>query len=418
MRKVGVALLGLGVVGGGTYEILKNRHDDFISNEGVDISILHVLERNVERCKSLGVDSDIITQDFNDVLNDDKVSIVAEFFGGVEPARTFLLEALRRGKSVVTANKEMVAKCYEELVSVARESGAGLYFEASCMGGVPIIRTLNEAMQANDILSLKGIVNGTTNYILTRMAEEGIDYSDCLKEAQRLGYAELNPSADVDGFDSTYKNSILSSIAYHSHISVDDIYREGIAGVSVRDIEIAKSLGYKIKLLAISRRDGDRIECRVHPTLINNENLLAGVSDVFNGIMISGDNVGDVMLYGRGAGALPTGSAIVSDIVYCAKCSEHRQFSCDRKAIEIVRDFESANYIRIVARSSAISAINTLCERRGLKVIYSCEQEYRGECEIVLIIDRARESVMNTLVDDINALACVNKAMSRIRIDR
>ncbi len=418
MKKVGVALLGLGVVGGGTYEILKKRHDDFIVNEGVDISILHVFERNADRCKSLGVDVDIITQDFNEVLNDDNVSIVAEFFGGVEPARTFLLEALKKGKSIVTANKEMVAKCYDELVNAAKDSGAGLYFEASCMGGVPIIRTLNEAMQANNVLSLKGIVNGTTNYILTRMGVEGIDYCDCLKDAQRLGYAELNPSADVDGFDSTYKNSILSSIAYHSHIRVEDIYREGIGNVSVRDIEIAKSLGYKVKLLAISKRDGNKIECRVHPTLIDEDNLLAGVSDVFNGIMISGDNVGDVMLYGRGAGALPTGSAIVSDIVYCAKANEHRQFAREDNNFEIVKDFESANYIRIIAKSSAISAVNTLCNRMGIIVLNSSEQEYNGECEIVLITDKAKESVINTLIEDINALASVNEVKSRIRIDR
>ena len=232
--------MGLGVVGGGTYEILRGKRDMIRKNEGLDIEVKRVLERNLARCKELGVDESIVTQNIDDIVNDDEIQIVAEFFGGVEPAKSFLIKALQHGKSIVTANKEMFAKSWHELEIVAKKSGAGLYFEASCVGGVPVIRALTDSMQANSITSLKGIVNGTTNYILSKMSDEGVDYQTCLKEAQKLGYAEANPTADVEGFDSTYKNCILSSLAYKKRVPIDKIYREGISNISVEDIAIGK----------------------------------------------------------------------------------------------------------------------------------------------------------------------------------
>lgn len=263
MEKIGVALLGLGVVGGGTYEILRDKREMIKRNEGIDLEVKHVLERNLQRCADLGVDPSIVTQNIEDIVNDDEVQIVAEFFGGVEPAKSYLLKALQNGKSVVTANKEMFSKCWHELESAASKSGAGLYFEASCVGGVPVIRTLSESMQANCITMLKGIVNGTTNYILSKMSDDSVDYHTCLEEAQKLGYAEANPTADVEGFDAAYKNSILSSLAYHRRVPVEKVYREGISGISVEDIAIGKELGYEIKLLAISKlMDEGKIEAR------------------------------------------------------------------------------------------------------------------------------------------------------------
>ena len=201
-------------------------------NEGIDIEVRCVLEKNVERCKQLGVDLSVVTTDMDRVVNDPEISVVAEFFGGIEPARTFLIRALEAGKSIVTANKEMFSKHWHELEAAAEKGGGGLYFEASCAGGIPIIRALTDGMQGNAVTSVKGIVNGTTNYILSRMSEEGVDYAECLKAAQELGYAEANPTADVDGFDAMYKNSILSSLAYKRRVPVDMIYREGISSVS------------------------------------------------------------------------------------------------------------------------------------------------------------------------------------------
>ncbi len=236
VKHVGVALLGLGVVGGGTYEILRDKREMILKNDDVDVEIKAVLDRNEARIAELGIDKSIVARDIDEIVNNPDIQIVAEFFGGVEPARSFLLKALYAGKSIVTANKEMFSKCWQELEQAAEAGGGGLYFEASCVGGVPVIRALTDSMQANRITSLKGIVNGTTNYILTRMSDEGVDYASCLKEAQRLGYAEANPSADVDGFDSAYKNSILSSLAYRRRVPVDKIIREGISDISVKDI--------------------------------------------------------------------------------------------------------------------------------------------------------------------------------------
>lgn len=208
MKKVGVALLGLGTVGGGTYRILTSMREDIKASDGVDIEIRRIIERDRSKAEALGIDPSLLSTDINDVISDPEIGIVAEFFGGIEPARSFLIASLKAGKSIVTANKEMFAKCMEDLKAAAIEGNAGLYFEASCVGGVPVIRALTESMQGNRIDSIIGIVNGTTNYILTKMADEGLDYADVLKEAQRLGYAEANPSADVDGFDSMYKLSI------------------------------------------------------------------------------------------------------------------------------------------------------------------------------------------------------------------
>ena len=320
MKKVGVALLGLGVVGGGTYRILTAQREYIRQNDGIDIEIKCVLEKNLERCKELGVDLSIVSTDIDRVVNDPEISVV------IEPAKTFLVKALEAGKSIVTANKEMFSKNWPELEAAAERGGGGLYFEASCAGGIPIIRTLTDGMQANRVTSLKGIVNGTTNYILSRMSDEGVDYAACLKDAQALGYAEADPTADVEGFDAMYKNSILSSLAYKKRVPVDRIYREGISGIAVEDINYGKELGYTLKLLAVSKNRDGKIEARVHPAFLPSGHPLSSVSGSFNAVYVHGDSVDDIMLYGRGAGALPTGSAIVSDIVFAAGKEAHRRF--------------------------------------------------------------------------------------------
>lgn len=426
MKKIGVALLGLGTVGGGTYRILRKNHELFRKNEGLDINVLHVIERNMKRVEELGVDPSIVSENIEDVVNNPDISIVCEFFGGIEPAKTFLIRSLEAGKSIVTANKELFSKHWPELEAAAKRGKAGLYFEASCVGGVPVIRTICEGMQANTVLSIKGIVNGTTNYILSAMSKEGTSYADALKKAQELGYAEANPSADVDGFDATYKLSILSTLAYHKKVPVERIYREGISGVSTKDIAIGGSLGYTLKLLAISKNRNGKIEARVHPAFIKNEHPLASVSGSFNAVHMVGDSVGDIMMYGRGAGDLPTGSAIVSDIVYCAKQTKHAYlpFKNDGSSrdCDFITDFESKYYIRLTAvdKCGTLGKISTVFGKNRVGITTVLQKDTVGEngtTDIIFVTHDTFESAVRKALKEISSLEGVKSVDAVIRVE-
>lgn len=419
MKKIGVALLGLGVVGGGTYEILTTKREYIKENDGLDIEVKAVLERNLDRVRELGIDEALVAKDIDEIVSNPDIHVVAEFFGGVEPARSFLIKALENGKSIVTANKEMFSKSWKDLEEAGKKGNAGLYFEASCVGGVPIIRTLTDAMQGNKMTSLKGIVNGTTNYILSRMSDEGVDYNTCLKSAQDLGYAEANPTADVDGFDSMYKNSILSSLAYKKRVPLDKIYREGISSVDVRDLEIGKELGYTMKLLAISKDDGKMTEARVHPAFLPAEHPLSAVKGSFNAVFIHGDNVDDVMLYGRGAGSLPTGSAIVSDIVFAGKNTTHRRFAFEDVEVDdssFATDFITEYYLRFAVsnQGEALSKITALIEDNGVSV----ERAMTKGDDVIVVTSKSNESKMQTIVRVIERLSAVDRLGALVRIER
>lgn len=358
MKKVGVAILGLGVVGGGTYKILTEHREFYQKTQNVDITVEAVLELNKERALALGCPEEIIASNIYEVVSNPAVDIIVEVIGGVGVAREFVLDALNAGKSVVTSNKELFCKYSHELERAAKRNNAGIFFEASCVGGVPIIRTLLDGLQANNITCMMGIVNGTTNYILTKMTSEGTSYEEALREAQRLGYAEANPAADVEGFDSTYKLSILSSLAFHTKVPYTKVYREGITKITAADIAAANELGYVIKLLAIGKQTSQGIEVRVHPAYVKKSHPLASVNDSFNAVYITGDAVDDVMLYGRGAGALPTGSAIVSDVIYAAthkevKYSTFKNTAEAEKGVKFVSNFESAYYLRMTVSDKA-----------------------------------------------------------------
>lgn len=426
MKKIGVALLGLGTVGGGTYRILRKNHELFRKNEGLDINVLHVIERNMKRVEELGVDPAIVSENIDDVVNNPDISIVCEFFGGIEPAKTFLIKSLEAGKSIVTANKELFSKHWPELEAAAKRGKAGLYFEASCVGGVPVIRTICEGMQANTVLSIKGIVNGTTNYILSAMSKEGTSYADALKKAQELGYAEANPSADVDGFDATYKLSILSTLAYHKKVPVERIYREGISEISTEDIAIGGSLGYTLKLLAISKNRNGKIEARVHPAFIKNEHPLASVSGSFNAVHMVGDSVGDIMMYGRGAGDLPTGSAIVSDIVYCAKQTKHAYlpFKNDGSSrdCDFITDFESKYYIRLTAidKCGTLGKISTVFGKNRVGITTVLQKDTVGEngtTDIIFVTHDTFESAVRKALKEISSLEGVKSVDAVIRVE-
>ncbi len=425
MKTIGVAILGLGVVGSGTYKILMEHREFYKRTQNVDISVESVLEINRQRALDLGVEESKISDNIAEVVSNPNVDIVVEVIGGVEPARSFVLAALHSGKTVVTSNKELFCKYWHELEKAAKRTNAGLYFEASCVGGVPIIRTLIDGMQANVLHELTGIINGTTNYILTRMTREGLGYQEALKDAQALGYAEKNPTADVEGYDAAYKLSILASLAFHTKVPLDKIYREGITEISRQDIAYGDELGYVLKLLAIGKNDGaGNIEVRVHPAFIRKDHPLASVNDSFNAVFLKGDSVGDIMLYGRGAGALPTGSAIVSDVIYAATHSEakyatFKNTQSAEQGVKFVTDFKSRYYIRFTAkdRPGVLAKVAGIFAKYNISIIDLIQKgEDMDTIPIILITHETGELAVRRAMDKIGQLEDVTEVNSVIRV--
>ena len=313
---VKIAVLWYGTVGSGFVEFLNTNCESINKRAGQDIEIKYVLD--IRDFPGDPIEK-LIVHDIDKILNDPEINIVVEVMGGVEPAFTFVKKALENGKSVVTSNKELVAKHGAELLALAKEKDLNFLFEASVGGGIPIIRPLNQSLTADEITQITGILNGTTNYILTKMAKEGLEFDTVLKEAQALGYAERNPEADVEGYDACRKIAILTSLAFGSQVDYEDIYTEGITKITDKDFKYAEKMGRSIKLLASSKKEGDVVYAMVAPFMISNEHPLYSVNDVLNGIYINGNVIGDVMFFGAGAGKLPTASAVVTDVVDCAK---------------------------------------------------------------------------------------------------
>lgn len=422
-KTVNVAIMGIGTVGGGTYEILTKNRAFMERTQGIDFVVTKVLDKNLDRIRSFGIPESMAAASVDEIAADKNISIVVETMGGVEPAKTFIEKVLLAGKSVVTANKELVSKHWPSLEAAAKKGGAGLYFEASCVGGVPIIRALQESLQANHITSIVGIINGTTNYILTKMTEEGMSYDDALKEAQQLGYAEFNPTADVEGFDAAYKLSILSSLAFHTCVPFRTVYREGITQISKADIKTGLELGYRVKLLAIGNRKGGVIEARVHPAFVPATHPLASVGGSFNAVYLHGDMVDDLMFYGRGAGALPTGSAIVSDIVYAAKASApvYTDFVNDgnvAEGIDITGDFSSKYYLAVSVKDvpGVLAAVTGVFARHSVSIASVSQRSSGSGAAIVFLTHTAYESDIKAAVEDIEELDDTNKVESLIRV--
>ncbi len=423
MKSVGIAILGFGTVGGGTYNILAERKERIKEEYGVDITVKAIYVRNPKKAIANGAPQELVTSNFDDIITNSAIDIVAECIGGIEPAKTFLIESLKAGKNIVTANKELFAKHWGELEKYAQETKAGMYFEATCGGGIPVIRTLTQAMQANTLLQIKGIINGTTNYILSRMSDEGASYADVLADAQALGFAEADPTADVEGFDASYKLSILSSLAFNRFLPVELIYREGISNVQAEDIAIGKQLGYTIKLLAIAKLIDGKIEARVHPVFLKNSHPLASVSGSFNGIFLVGDNVGDIMLYGRGAGALPTGSAVVSDIVFCARQIEHARYAEISDVIkkqDIITDFTSDYYMRMTVLDipGVLSQITSIFADNNISITSMRQDAGEGVVSIVLITHKSSENNIRKAIKEIESLSEVQKVNAVIRVEK
>ncbi len=310
-----IAILGCGTVGSGVVKLLHQNSDTIAMRAGGPISLKWVMDLDKDKCRALGIEESLITDSFDEVLNDDEVDIVVELIGGIEPAFSFITAAMNKGKHIVTANKDLIAIRGKEIFSIAEANNVDFYFEASVAGGIPIISPLKQSLAGNRIQQVIGILNGTTNYILTKMSRDGSAFEDVLAEAQKLGYAEADPSADVDGLDAARKIAILSSIAFNSRVTLDDVYVEGITKITPADIKYADELGYIIKLLAIGKETDGQIQTRVHPAFLPKNHPLAAVNDVFNAVFIQGDAVGEIMHFGRGAGQMPTASSVVGDII-------------------------------------------------------------------------------------------------------
>ncbi len=343
-----VAILGFGTVGSGVYEIIKKNHDSIARKVGKPME----LGRIVDIRDFPGHEAEaFFTKDFNCVLNDPEIDIVTEVIGGLHPAYEFTKQLLEAGKSVVTSNKELVATHGAELLAIAKEHGVHYMFEASVGGGIPIIRPMHQCLAANEISEIIGILNGTTNYILTEMIQKGKSFETALKDAQEKGYAEANPAADVEGKDACRKIAILSSLSFGYQVDADKIPTEGITKITLDDVKLAESMGYVIKLIGCSKRMGDKIMAYVSPVLIPENHSLAGVVDVFNAIMIKGDSIGDVMFYGRGAGKLPTASAVMADVIDCARNEEVTHpiiwKKSDKEILERTEENECAMYVRL-----------------------------------------------------------------------
>ena len=428
MERHHIAILGYGTVGTGVYRVLSDGAGDIQHREDLDIRIKRIFVRDIDRAMNrCPAPRDLFTTSLEAILTDADIGVVVECMGGIEPARSYILAVLDAGKTVVTSNKEVVSKHWFEFAVAAKASGAGLYLEATVGGGIPILRAITDSMQANNITGVMGIINGTTNYILSRMEEAGVSFAEALEEAQTLGYAEADPTADVDGFDATYKLSILSSMAFHTHMPIDTIYREGITSLSKADFDTAKLLGYRIRLLAIGKKRDRRIEVRVHPTMLPKDHPLASVRGVFNAVQLTGSTVGDVMLYGHGAGSFPTASAVVSDVVYaCHAVGRHRYITFQdardmNGEIEPVSNFSCIYCVRlsvldipgVLAAVAGVFAKNDV----SLKEFWSLGR-YEGEYAYINIVThRAFECSVQKALTEIAALPVVRAVESVIRAE-
>lgn len=429
MKKVNIALLGLGNVGRGVWMILNSNKEEVFKRSGYEVVVSKILVRDIEKDRGVEVPKELLTTDFNDILNDDSIKIVIEVMGGIEPARGYMLKCMERKKHIVTANKMLLATRGDELFEKADEVGVMFQYEASVAGGIPIIQGINESLTANKVMEMYGIINGTTNYILTKMELEGLTFDEALKGAQEKGYAEADPTSDIEGFDAQYKLAILSSLAFGTKIDVESVYREGITNIKPIDIEYAKVFKKVIKLLATVKDKNGKLEMRVHPTMIPENHPLANVYDSFNAVFVKGNAVGDLMFYGRGAGDLPTGSAVVSDMINILKNGLNNdnlhlvtKNNLWDKKIRDMRGVESKYYIRICVldESGVLGDITAIFGEYDVSlgsVIQRGENSKTNEIDLVLVTHGCRESQIINAIDDIYELKTVKKIENIIRIE-
>ncbi len=425
--RISIGIMGAGVVGGGTFELLCQKSDLFKRTLSCELSVRKVLVRSLGKARSATIPDHILTTDPADILDDPDIRIVVEVMGGEEPAHRYICQALQNGKHVVTANKEVVAKHGSELLRLANANGVDLLFEASVGGGIPVIVTLRNDLIANEIRSIQAIINGTTNFILTAMAQ-GRDYGEALREAQKLGYAEADPTDDVEGIDAAYKLAILSSLAFKTAVAPADIRRVGITNLQPKDFKYAEEMGYSIKLLATAFRKDHSLELAVRPAFLLDDHHLAGVKGAFNAVLIDGDQLDNLMLYGQGAGAKPTASAVVADI--CASANNitrgvTENLALDEDPLEKVDfgDTESRFYVRLQVADQAgvLAQISEILGRNEISiasVIQKETDEAARIAEIVVMSHLAIERQMERAMVQVAALEVVREISAFIRVAR
>ena len=422
---VRIAILGLGTVGGGVYQLFQAQKDSLEAKTGLKAEIAAILVRDRTKARE-GVDSALLTDNFDDILHDDTIDIVVEVMGGIEPARTYITESLTAGKNVVTANKDLMAVHGGELLDLAQEVGRDLLFEASVAGGIPIIRPMKQCLAGNRITEVMGIVNGTTNYILTQMDEAGMDFADALAMATELGYAEADPTADIEGYDAGRKLAILASIAFHSRVTFSDVYTEGISHVTAADIRYVRDMGSVIKLVATARETEKGIEASVQPMLLPAHHPLASVKDVFNAIFVHGDAVGDTMFYGRGAGRFPTASACMGDIIDVMRnirfyCTGRIGCGCYRHVpIRPMEETEQRYFLRmqVLDRPGVLASIASVLGKYGVSIKRVAQKPTADDqAELVLITDQVKEKDFFKAVDKFKSMAnMIREISSLIRV--
>jgi homoserine dehydrogenase len=422
MKLVKVGVIGFGVVGTGTIKILLNQRELIKKRTGIDIILKKVADKDIERPREINLPKEILTTDAWEIIKDPEIDIVVELVGGTTIAKEFIIEALKNGKHVVTANKALLAEHGNEIFEEALQRGLKIGFEASVGGGIPIIKVMKEGLVANKILAIYGIINGTTNFILTKMTNEGIDFQDALSEAQRLGYAEADPTLDIEGIDSAHKITILASLAYGIPLSFNKVYCEGITKITAQDIAFAREFGYKIKLLAITKILDGEIELRVHPTMVPEDYLISKVDGVFNAIYVEGDSVGETLYYGRGAGSMPTGSAVVADIVDIAKGVNTMPPDFSEKLyIKPMEEIESMYYFRFTAldRPGVLSKISGVFGEHNISIasVIQKGRSKAGAVPLVILTHKAKEKDVLEALEKIDKLPVVAAKSVFIRVE-
>ena len=422
-RTVKVALLGLGTVGSGVYKLVERQQNEMVNKVGADLRIERILVHNIGK-KRDGVDASLLTDRWEDIIDDKEIEIVIEVMGGIEPARTMILEALNSGKNVVTANKDLVAEYGKELLDAAENNGVDFLFEAAVAGGIPIIRPLKQCLASNELDEVIGIINGTTNYILTKMFEDGMDFEEALAKATELGYAEADPTADIEGLDAGRKVAIMASIAFHSRVVFSDVYTEGITGITARDIQYAQEFKSVIKLLGVAHNTEDGIEVGVYPMLLPKDHPLASVRDSFNAVFVHGDAVDDAMFYGRGAGEFPTASAVMGDVIDVARdiqyhCTGRISCTCYRTTpIKKFDDVKNKFFLRMQVDNkpgvlAAIASVFGVHKVSISKVVQKIIKD--GPAELVIVTEAVKEYHMKDALEHLKDIETTREISSMIR---
>ncbi len=419
-----IGLLGCGTVGGAVVRLLRTNGAEIERRTGAQLRLARVAVAHPERARNVTFERDVLTNDAAAVVADPGIDVVVEAVGGLEPARTLLLDAIEHGKHVITANKQLVARHGPELFAAAARAGVDLRLEASVGAGVPVIQMLKESLAANRIAEVTGILNGTTNYILTRMAEDGSEFGDALADAQRRGFAEADPTDDVEGHDAAAKLAILATIAFHTPVRADQVFREGISRVSTQDIRYAAELGYVLKLLAIAREHDGRVEAHVHPAFIPRAHPLAAIRNELNAVFVRGDQAGEVMIVGRGAGGGPTASAVVADLIDVAR--NHRRGLHGRVGWETLEprpfrpmeEVETPFYLlmQVTDRPGVFARIATIFGEEGVSISAISQKSRGADADIVMITHTAREGQMRKVLARVEALDVVGTVRNVIRV--